>query len=117
MKLALLLACGIVIGLFASFVGLGGGFLVVPMLLYLGYTPQRAVGTSFLAILIVSAAALFGHGRLDHVDWRVGVALGIGGIVGAQAGPRLLESVPAGLFQKIFALVLLALALQMFFKK
>lgn len=117
MKIALMLLVGIVIGLGASFVGLGGGFLVVPLLLYLGYTPQRAVGTSFLAILIVSAAALFAHGRLDHVDYRVGLALGVGGIVGAQVGPRLLDGVPASVFQKVFALILAALALQMFFKK
>src|SRR6185295_472826 len=100
MTLALLAAAGILIGLGASFVGLGGGFLVVPLLMYLGYTPQRAVGTSFLAILIVSAAALFAHGRLDHVDYRVGLVLGVGGVVGAQVGPRLLEGVPAGVFQK-----------------
>ena len=117
MTLALLAAAGILIGLFASFVGLGGGFLVVPLLLYLGYTPQRAVGTSFLAILIVSIGALFGHGRLDHVDWRVGAVLGLGGILGAQAGPRLLEGIPAVVFQKVFALILLALAIQMFLKK
>jgi uncharacterized membrane protein YfcA len=117
MQLPLMVAAGILVGLLASFVGLGGGFLVVPLLLYLGYTPPRAVGTSFLAILIVSASALFGHGRMDHVDYRVGIALGVGGILGAQVGPRLLAAVPAGVFQKVFAVLLAALAVQMFFKK
>jgi uncharacterized membrane protein YfcA len=83
----------------------------------MGLPPQRAVGTSFLAILIISAAALFAHGRLDHVDYRLGLALGLGGIVGAQFGARLLDGVSASVFQKIFAVILMALGLQMFLKK
>jgi uncharacterized membrane protein YfcA len=117
MRLALMVLVGVLVGLGASFVGLGGGFLIVPLLLYLGMTPQRAVGTSFLAILIVSLSALLAHGRLQNVDYRLGIALGVGGIVGAQLGPRLLQSVPAATFQKVFALVLFVLAVQIFFKK
>ena len=44
--------------------GLGGGFVVVPLLVALGYTPQRAVGTSFVAILLVGLSSLVGHAKL-----------------------------------------------------
>ena len=108
---------GVLVGLAASFTGLGGGFVVVPLLVALGYTPQRAVGTSFAAILIVSVASLFGHARLDEVDWKAGLLIGLGGVVGAQVGPRLLHNVPDAVFQKIFAGILLALAAWMFFRK
>jgi uncharacterized membrane protein YfcA len=52
-QLPLLFALGIVAGIGASFSGLGGGFLVVPLLLVMGYSAQKAVGTSFLAILVI----------------------------------------------------------------
>ena len=59
---------GVAIGLAASFTGLGGGFVVVPLLIALGFTPQRAVGTSFAAILLVGLSSLFGHAKLAEVE-------------------------------------------------
>jgi uncharacterized protein len=108
---------GLLIGVAASFTGLGGGFVVVPLLVALGYTPQRAVGTSFAAILLVGLSSLAGHARLAEVDWKAGLLLGAGGAVGAQLGPRLLQNVSGAVFQKMFACVLVALAVWMFFKK
>src|SRR5258705_13870320 len=91
---------GILVGVAASFTGLGGGFIVVPLLVALGYTPQRAVGTSFAAILLVGVSSLAGHARLAEVDWKAGLLLGLGGGGGAHGGPRLLHDVPRPLFQK-----------------
>ena len=108
---------GLLAGVGASFTGLGGGFLVVPLLIALGFSAQRAVGTSFVAILIIALASMLGHARLQSVDWKSGVLLGLGGVVGAQIGPHLLRSVSTSTFQKIFALVLVGLAGWMFFKK
>jgi len=108
---------GILVGVAASFTGLGGGFVVVPLLVALGYTPQRAVGTSFAAILLVGLSSLLGHAKLAEVDWKAGLLLGAGGVLGAQVGPRLLQNVPAPLFQKLFACILGALAVWMFVKK
>ena len=108
---------GIGVGIGASFTGLGGGFLMIPILLYMGFTAQKAVGTSFLAILVISISALFAHGKMANVDYRAGALLGIGGIVGAQVGARLLQHVSTEGFKKIFALVLVGLAFYLFFKK
>ncbi len=102
---------GVGIGLGASFTGLGGGFLMVPLLLLLGYEAQRAVGTSFLAILVISLSALVAHNKLANVDFRAGLLLGLGGIIGAQLGPRLLQHVSTDSFKKIFAGILVALAI------
>ena len=108
---------GVLIGCAASFTGLGGGFLMVPLFLLLGYSAQKAVGTSFLAILVISLSALLAHNKLANVDYRLGLLLGAGGIVGAQIGPRLVEHVSTAQFKKIFAVVLFALAVYLFFKK
>jgi hypothetical protein len=117
MNLALAALLGIVVGLGAAFSGLGGGFLMVPLLIGLGFTPQRAVGTSFLAIVVISLSALVAHGKLANVDWRVGLLLGAGGIAGAQVGARLLQNVPAPVFHKVFGSILLGLAIWMFLRK
>ena len=101
----------------ASFTGLGGGFLMIPLLLYLGYTSQKAVGTSFVAILVISISALVAHNKFANVDYKAGILLGAGGIVGAQVGARLLQDVSTAGFKKIFAVVLAGLAGYIFFSK
>ena len=108
---------GVMVGIGAAFTGLGGGFLMVPVLLFVGYSAHKAVGTSFLAILVISASALVAHNKLANVDYKVGVLLGLGGIMGAQIGARLLENVPTPYFKKIFSCVLLGLAFYLFFQK
>lgn len=117
LKDLLFLLGGIGVGLGASFSGLGGGFLIVPLLLVLGYTAQKAVGTSFMAILVISASALFAHNKLANIDYKVGILLGLGGIIGAQIGPRLLEHLSTGSFKRIFAFILVGLAAYLFFQK
>jgi len=110
-------ASGVLVGIGAAFTGLGGGFLIVPLLLYLGFNAQKAVGTSFLGILIISVSALLAHNKLANVDYKYGLLLGIGGIVGAQIGARMVEHVSTENFKKIFAAVLVGLALYLFMKK
>ncbi len=112
----ILLAAGVGVGVGAAFTGLGGGFLMVPLLLFLGYSAQKAVGTSFMAILVISLSALIAHNKFANVDYRVGILLGIGGIAGAQIGARLVEHISTAQFRKIFAAILAALAIYIFFK-
>ena len=112
-----LVVSGIVVGIGAAFTGLGGGFLMVPFLLFLGFTAQRAVGTSFLAILLISISAVLAHNKLQNIDYKVAIFLGLGGVIGAQVGARLVEHVSTGQFRKLFAVVLVGLAVYLFFKK
>jgi uncharacterized membrane protein YfcA len=114
---ALLLLIGVGVGTAASFSGLGGGFIMVPLLLFLGYSAQKAVGTSFLGILIISLSAVFAHNKFANVDYRAGLLLGAGGILGAQLGAMLVQQVSTDLFKKIFAAILMGLAVYIFFKK
>ncbi len=116
-NMLLLIVSGVLVGIGASFTGLGGGFLMIPLLLFMGFSAQKAVGTSFLAILVISISALIAHNRLSNVDYKLGILLGIGGIIGAQIGARLVEHVSTANFKKIFALVLIGLAAYLFVKK
>jgi uncharacterized membrane protein YfcA len=108
---------GVLVGIGAAFTGLGGGFLMVPILLFTGYSAHKAVGTSFLAILVISISALVAHNKLANVDYKVGILLGLGGIVGAQIGARLLQHVSTAHFKKIFACILVGLAIYLFYGK
>lgn len=117
LQAVVMLVIGVGIGIGASFSGLGGGFLMVPLLLLMGYTAQKAVGTSFMGILVISLSALIAHNKLANVDYKTGILLGLGGIVGAQIGARLLENVSQAAFQKIFAVILACLAVYIFLKK
>jgi uncharacterized membrane protein YfcA len=116
-NLWVMLFFGVLVGIGASFTGLGGGFLMVPLLLYFGYTAQKSVGTSFLAILIISISALVAHQKLAHVDYRAGLMLGAGGVLGAQLGARWVEHISTGNFRKLFALILVALSAYLLFNK
>ena len=113
----LLIGCGVLVGIGASFTGLGGGFLMIPILLFMGYAAQKAVGTSFLAILVISVSALIAHNKFANVDYKAGILLGVGGIVGAQIGARLVQHVDLGSFKKIFAAILVGLAVYLITQK
>jgi len=112
-----LVVAGLVIGVAASFSGLGGGFLMIPLLLFLGFTAQQAAGTAFMAILILSISALVAFGRMGQVDYRVGILLGVGALLGAQLGPRLLQHVSVPDFKRLFSVVLMLLGVVMWVKK
>lgn len=90
---------------------------MVPALIMAGFTAQKAAGTSLLAILIICLSAILAHGRYGHIDWRTGLLLGGGGIIGAQIGAYLLHHMPAETFRKLFAALLIAVAFYLIMKK
>jgi uncharacterized membrane protein YfcA len=116
-QLILMVVLGVGVGIGAAFSGLGGGFLMVPLLLLMGFSAQKAVGTSFLGIFVISVSALVAHNKLANVDWKMGLLLGVGGVLGAQIGARLVEHVSTAQFKRIFAVILVGLAIYLFFKK
>lgn len=112
----ILVLIGLGVGFGAAFTGLGGGIVMVPVLLALGFAAQRAVGTSFLAILVISISALVAHGKLANVDWKVGLLLGFGGVIGAQIGAHTVEMVSTDVFRRVFAIVLIGVGIYFLIK-
>ena len=105
---------GLMVGILSSITGLGGGFMVVPFLIYLGRDAKLAVGTSFVFILLVAISSLIAHYRLGNVDIKTGVVLAFGGILGAQIGPQVLQHISDQNFKKIFSVLMIITAVWMF---
>ena len=105
---------GLMVGILSSITGLGGGFMVVPFLIYLGRDAKLAVGTSFVFILLVAISSLIAHYRLGNVDIKTGVVLAFGGILGAQIGPQVLQHISDQNFKKIFSVLMVITAVWMF---
>jgi uncharacterized membrane protein YfcA len=105
------LPAGAVVGLLTGFFGVGGGFLIVPLLVLLFDLPmQAAVGTSLLVIALSSASGLAAHLASGGLDWAVAGAFTAAGIAGALAGSRLSPHVPAKRLQQGFAVLIAAVA-------
>jgi uncharacterized protein len=101
------IALGLFIGILSSSSGLGGGFLVVPFLVYLGYEAKVSVGTSFLFVALVAVSSLWAHSRLGNVDLKTGLLLAAGGVLGAQLGPQVLANISDQNFKRGFSVLLI----------
>ncbi len=110
----ILIVLGLIIGILSSGSGLGGGFLVVPYLIYMGKEAKMAVGTSFLFVGLVAVSSLLAHSKLGNVDIRTGLWLALGGIVGAQIGPMLLQNLSDQNFKRGFAVLLIGTGVWLF---
>jgi uncharacterized membrane protein YfcA len=82
----LLLSIGLVVGLLSGMFGVGGGFLITPLLFFIGIPPAVAVATSANQIVASSFSAILAHIRRRTVDFPMGTALMVGGLVGSSIG-------------------------------
>ena len=81
-----LLAMGGGVGLLSGMFGVGGGFLMTPLLIFSGVPPAVAVGTEANQVVAASVSGALAHWRRGNVDIKMGVVLLIGGFVGSTAG-------------------------------
>ncbi|MEX5563722.1 sulfite exporter TauE/SafE family protein [Pseudophaeobacter sp. 1A16562] len=82
----LLLSIGLVVGILSGIFGVGGGFLITPLLFFIGIPPAVAVATSANQIVASSFSALLSHIRRRTVDFHMGLALMAGGLAGSTLG-------------------------------
>lgn len=110
------LALGFVAGMLTVFLGIGGGFILVPAMIYLLGMPARIViGTSLVMILAVSAATTMVHALTTRaVDLVLAGLLLIGGVVGAQYGALLTLRVKPDLLRLALSVIILLVGLRMF---
>jgi hypothetical protein len=106
------LLVGLLVGGLTGFLGVGGGFLIVPaLLLFGGLAMKEAVGTSLLVIAINCAAGLAGHLQHGGLNWLLTLLVTALAASGALVGTALSRRVSAKSLQKGFAVFVLAVAL------
>lgn len=112
------LLMGAVVGMLTAIMGVGGGFLLVPAMIYmLGVSTAVVVGTSLFQIIFTTAAVTILHAFYTQtVDVVLALLLLVGGVVGAQVGARLAVRIKAEQLRAMLGLMVLMVALQIGFQ-
>ena len=112
MSWPVLIGISLLIGSITGLFGIGGGFLVIPVLvLGFGTSHVIAAGTALLVIAINSATALLGHHSLwSEVSWNIPLAMGASAVVVAQIASRITLPIPDTFLRKLFAYLLFSVA-------
>lgn len=103
---------GLVAGLASGYVGVGGGFIMVPLMLSLiGIPMKKASGTSLIAVMILAIPGVIEQGMLGNINYMAGIMVAIGSIPGAVIGARLVRKVPERILRFIFGGFLIVAAI------
>ena len=98
-------ACiGLAAGLASGYVGVGGGFLMVPLMIQIIGTPMKLTsGTSLIAVMILAVPGVCMQAALGNVNWVAGIAVACGSIPGAALGARLVPRIPERTLRFVFS--------------
>ncbi len=108
---------GFGVGILTGFLGVGGGFLIVPALvMFSGLEMKKAIGTSLFVIFLNCLAGLIGHASQNHFDWSLTVLVMLLAVGGAIFGTLLSQKLAAHRLQKLFAVLVLGVAIFLFAK-
>jgi len=109
---AKLIPTALAVGFASGFFGIGGGFLIVPGLLFsTGVCMIKAVGTSLIAVGTFGVAAAATYAFSGLVDPIISVLYVLGGIAGGYIGARIATNMPRGMLRKVFAIIIILVAI------
>jgi uncharacterized membrane protein YfcA len=113
----ILLIIGLVAGMLSGMVGVGGGIIIVPALVYfLAFSQKSAQGTSLgILLLPVGILAVTEYYKQGHIDVKVVLMVSAGFLIGGFFGSKLAVILPEQTLKKIFALMLILTAIKMLF--
>ncbi len=111
----MLVSIGLFAGMLSGFVGVGGGIIIVPALVFLlGLTQHQAQGTSlFVLMLPVVSFAVLNYWKSGNVKWEYGLVIAMTFIVGAFLGSKLSLKISPGLVQLIFGILMAYISFRM----
>ncbi len=113
------LLAGIGIGVFSGLIGVGGGVIAVPLLVYaFGMTQKTAQGTSLMMLLGPTGIfAIMEYYKAGQVNIKVGLLMAVGVLIGAYFGGAWAQTLSNVVLRRTFAVILAAVAIKMFFQK
>lgn len=110
---------GVVVGILSGLLGVGGGILLIPILIYgFGMSQKMAQGTS-LAMLLppTGILAFMRYYKAGETDLKLGLLIAVGVLVGGYFGGGWAQAIPAATLRKGFAIFMVLAAVKMFFQK
>jgi len=115
--IGLLIALGLATGALSSIVGVGGGIILVPGLIYiLGYQQMDAQGISLALIMFpVGMLGVLQYYKAGHVDFSIVAIIAIGFVLGSFLGSKFVLSLSPDIIKKIFAIMMLLMGVKMLF--
>jgi len=117
MQWLLLISIGVFAGIMSGLLGIGGGTILVPLFIYgLKMDIHMAIGTSLAVIIPTALVGALTHSYSGQVDWKVGAIVAVLCVLGSFAGVKLNVMIPSAVLQKIFAVFLMCISIQLFFK-
>jgi len=117
--LLIVIVIGIITGVMAGMLGIGGAIIMIPALVFfLGFSQQMAQGTS-LAVMLppIGILATYNYWKAGQVDLKVALILAVMFLVGSYFGSKLAITIPQPTLKKIFGVLLLLVAARMLFWK
>lgn len=116
-SLVIVALIGIGAGLLGGLLGLGGAVVIIPALvMLLGYSQQMAQGTALMMMVLpVGALAAYQYYQKDFVDIKASLIMALFFLIGGYIGAKFATSIPAEILKKAFAVMLVAIAIKMWF--
>lgn len=110
---------GLVVGVFAGLFGVGGGIIAIPFLVYAFKMDQHTAQGTSLAMMLppTGLLAFLEYYREGHADLKLGLLLAAGVFVGGWLGAHWADAISGTMLRKVFAVVMIATAIKMFFEK
>jgi len=116
-RMVLMGLAGLFIGFIAGLLGVGGGFLFVPMMISMGYKTKSAAATSAFVVIFSSFSGFAGHVAGGHFNWPLMITTSIAVIIGSQTGAKVMhKKMKAKWIKQMFSVVLLGVAVKLLWK-
>jgi len=96
---------GLMVGMAAGYFGIGGGFLIVPSLLYSGLNISNAIGTSLIPVSMFGAITALRYSLESQINIVISLLFVIGGIGGGFLGTKMLTRIPMNIVTNVFAII------------
>jgi uncharacterized membrane protein YfcA len=91
----LLVGLGGLVGFLSGLFGVGGGFLLTPLLIFIGIPPTVAAASDSNQIVAAASSGAYAHSRMGNVDFKMGIILLLGGITGGTIGVEIIKLLAA----------------------
>lgn len=112
-----LIIIGIIVGVISGFFGIGGGMILVPILLIIGFNINSAVGISIIQMVFTSVYGSYLNYKKGSLNINDGIFIGIGGFIGGFGGSLLTPRIPSEILKYLFLFIILFAIFKLIFSK